>query len=77
MISHEHTAEGYTLGGAAFCDWGWCAALASEGCVQAFPQADGTTVLSVYPYCADHGALNRQCIASAARQVAARAARQA
>jgi hypothetical protein len=65
----EYTADAYCgVGGAAWCDWGWCAEPAVEGCVQRFPQADGSIVVSFTPYCEGHGELNRVCIASAARQ---------
>ena len=77
MSTFIYTHESY-LQSQPSCDWGWCAEDATEGCVQRYEheREDGTgtsVTLSISPYCARHAELNRQCIASAARQAAARA----
>lgn len=67
MIAHEHVSEAYAVLGGS-CEWGWCAEPAVEGFAQRFPQPDGAVVTALTPYCAKHGALNREVVAYASRR---------
>lgn len=70
MTSWEFIHPAYNEEPHPRCDWGWCAADATEGCVQRYEHGDAAeprVTLSVTPYCAEHAALNRVCIASVAR----------